>query len=84
MQSEYLTEIYQKPAKNSKRAYDTQDFEQIQKDMMLAQLYAQVGSYYRNLINSGMAHMSFSYVEELGKEYAHVGIYDNFTGEQIL
>ena len=31
MQAEYLTEIYQKPAKNNKHAYSSQDFKEINK-----------------------------------------------------
>lgn len=81
---EYLTEIFQKPAKNNKYAYSTMDFEQVQKVSMLGQLYNQVSKYYTDKIDSGEYSMSFGYIELDGIEYAHVGIYDNETGEQIL
>ena len=80
----YLTEIFQKPAKNNKYAYSTMDFEEVQKHSMLGQLYQQVSQYYKDLIDSNKASMDFGYIEEDGIEYAHVGIYDNQTGEQIL
>jgi len=82
--NEYLTEIYENPAKNSKYAYSTEDFEEVQKNRMAGKLYDQVSDYYRNLINQNKAEIVFSYVEEDGKEYAHVGIYDKIDGEQIL
>ena len=85
MSTQYLTEIYQKPAKHNKYAYSTMDFEQTQKQSMLGQLYQQVSQYYRDLIDSNQARISFSYLEDdNGNEMAHVGIYDNETGEQIL
>lgn len=84
MTVQYLTEIYQKPAKNSQYAYSSLDFEEVQKQSMLGQLYQQVSQYYRDLIDTNKASMAFGYIEENGKEYAHVGIYDNETGEQIL
>lgn len=53
MQTEYLTEIYQKPVKNNKYAYSSQDFEQVQKNLMLGQLYQRVGKFYTDKIDSG-------------------------------
>lgn len=82
--TEYLTEIYEKPAKNHEHAYTNADYEEIQKNRMLGQLYDQVDEYYRNLIRTQKALMAFSYIELNGEEYAHVGIYDMETGEQIL
>lgn len=84
MQTEYLTEIYRKPVKNNKHAYSSQDFEQIQKNSMLGQLYQQVDKYYTDKIDSGEYSMAFGYCEIDGVEYAHAGIYDNATGEQVL
>lgn len=85
METQYLAEIYQKPAKNNKYAYSTMDFEEVQKQSMAGQLYQQVSQYYRDLIDSNKASINFGYVEDdNGNEMAHVGIYDNETGEQIL
>jgi hypothetical protein len=84
MQSEYLTEIYERPAKNKEHAYTMVDCEQAQKDRMLGKLYDQVDDYYRNLIKRGDAQLDFAYVEENGEEYALAYIYDTKTGEQIL
>ena len=85
MSTQYLTEIYQKPAKNNKYTYSTMDFEEVQKQSMFGQLYQQVSQYYKDLIDTNKASMAFSYLEDdNGNEMAHVGIYDNETGEQIL
>lgn len=81
----YNTEIFQKPAKNHKYAYSSQDFEEVQKQSMMGELYGRVSQYYRDLIDSNKASLGFSYIEDDdGNEMAHVGIYDNETGEQIL
>lgn len=81
----YRTEIYQKPAKNNKYAYSTMNFEELQKQSMMSQLYDQVSQYYRDLIDSNKASIDFGYIkDDNGNEMAHVGIYDNETGEQIL
>lgn len=82
---QYNTEIYQKPAKNSKYAFSTMDFEEVQKQSMMGELYDRVSQYYKSLIDSKQASIHFSYVEDdNGNEMAHVGIFDNMTGEQIL
>lgn len=79
-----LTEIIEKPAKNNPNCYLGQNGEQMQKDRMLGQLYSQVDKYYQNLIDTKQAVLHFGYITENNVEYAHVGIFDNETGEQIL
>lgn len=78
------TEIIRKSARSNTNCYTSQDFAQIQKQQMLGQLYQQVSSYYRDKIDSKEFVLGFGYYDENGVEYAHVGIYDNSTGEQVL
>lgn len=84
METNLLTEIIEKSARNNKHCYDFVNCEQAQKERVMGQLYNQVDKYYRDLINNGKAHIFAGYFDENGIEYIHCGIFDNETGEQIL
>ena len=83
---QYLTEIIEKSARQNKYTYSTLDFEQVQVNRLKGKLYDRVSEYYRNLINTNKATIIHGYFEdeETGLEMIHIGIYDNYTGEQIL
>lgn len=84
METNLLTEIIEKSARNNKHCYDFANCEQVQKERVMGQLYNKVDKYYRDLINNGKAHIFAGYFDENGIEYIHCGIFDSETGEQIL